>query len=149
MERDTDRSKIKGFTLVEVILAVLILALGLVTLFGLNTSVMSASLENSRRYQATLFARAIMTALESSSNKVDTISLNDGAYSVLQSILQQTPPIDAELMNGYTAELQIQPWKIAGVDYDGLYLAELKVLWGDRQEQSVKTSLILPASDNE
>ncbi len=137
-------SNVKGFTIFEVILAILVLAMGLVTLFGLNSSIMSANLTNTNRYQATLYARSIMTALETKSIDFQATTINDTAYNILQTILGQTPPIEPELMEGYSAELRFQPWKIAGIDYDNLQLTELTVYWGPRKDQSVQVSLVMP-----
>jgi Tfp pilus assembly protein PilV len=63
--------KISGFTLMEVTIAVLILSTALITLLGLQSSILKRSLRDEEKQQAMLLARTILSAIEVKNKDID------------------------------------------------------------------------------
>jgi len=63
---------ISAFTLMEVTIAVLILSTALITLLGLQSSLLTRSLRDEEKQQAMLLARSILSAIEVKNRDIDT-----------------------------------------------------------------------------
>lgn len=100
------RSGTRGFTLIEISIAIVVLAIGLVTLLGLQSSAIDRSIRDRNKQQAFLIARMVMAAIESEKDILDPKILTGTAYEVLNG-LGSNPPQSEEL-EGSPLELQTE-----------------------------------------
>ena len=70
---------LRGFTLIEVVIAVLILSAALVTLLGLQSSILHRALRDEEKQHAMLLARTILSAIEVKNKDID---IQDNVMSV-------------------------------------------------------------------
>lgn len=70
MGSETTHSE-KGFTIIEIVFAIVLLAGSLVVIIGLQTSVIQKALRDRNQERAALIARSVMTAIEDDPDLVD------------------------------------------------------------------------------
>lgn len=75
------KKKSLGFTLMEVTIAVVILSSALVTLLGLQSSILKRALRDEEKQQAMLVARTILSAIEVRNKDIE---VQDGVSTVQQ-----------------------------------------------------------------
>ena len=75
-----------GFTLMEVTIAVLILSTALVTLLGLQSSILARALKDEEKQQAMLIARTILSAIEIHSDEIDAQDSTSSVDDLLQKL---------------------------------------------------------------
>ena len=128
-----------GFTLVEVVIAILVLAGSLVVLLGLQSAAVTKALRDRNQLQAMLAARHIFAAVEvfqEFNDRDDTLPV----YQLLKD-LDALPDIgdsaeEEQLYAGMEAKIQISEWENPealaplGADINLLKRIYLQILWG-------------------
>lgn len=104
--------KRQGFTLIEVVVAIVILSLSLVTLLGMQASIVQQELRDQNRQSAMLAARWILSSLESN---VDGFQIGDqkGTVREILSKIEETPREMEESQGlNFPARLEVTEWEI-------------------------------------
>ena len=141
-----------GFTLVEVIFAIIILSSSLVVLLGLMSSSVSKSLRDRNQLYAMLIARNILSALEMEET-INDQNTTDTAYQLLKSLngFAREEPDERELYNGMDAELIVEDWETPAELMDQLQSTNtilkkiyLRVFWGVTQDDELEVVYFVP-----
>lgn len=75
-----------GFTLMEVVIAVMILSTALVTLLGLQSSILRRALRDEEKQQAMLLARSILSAIEIKNQDIETQEITVPIEDLLEQL---------------------------------------------------------------
>ena len=137
-----------GFTLIEIIIAVMILAVSLTTLLGLQSSATQTAIQTRNKQEAILTSRAIMSAIEYAGGVIKNQSTKGSASDVALRFLSQeaTAPIVAqEKRIPLTAALTIEDWPMEGLPANSLKKVTLTIGWGPKPEDSVTTYYFVAA----
>lgn len=110
-----------AFTLMEVVIAVVILASALVTLLGLQSSIITRTLRDEEKQQAMLVARGILSAIEVHLDKLEIQDRTVTAEELLKD-LAGSEVIDRDKDSeehddrfNFMAHLKVEPWGIPNV----------------------------------
>ena len=136
----------EGFTLVEVAVAIVVLALALTTLIGYQTRLMDTYVNERNRFRATLAAQYLVTFLEIETDPPDP---GDTSSELVDALRERG------YFSGDTLDTKLQDsmrdWKytqhVSSVDYaefqDILRRVELEVEWGPASTDRVSLVLFL------
>ncbi len=148
----TKKSKLKssaaGFTLIEIVIAVALLAVALTTLLGLQSAIVGNTLTSRDQMQATLIARSVLSGIEMKDAIADE---KGGSFSVEDAYRDYGipyPESEAEraTLQRFHVDMQVAPWKVAE-DESGMNKLELTVSWGDSHQQRVNFIYFAPTPD--
>lgn len=128
MHHSTEPSLEKGFTLIEILVALLILSIGLTSVFLLFTQALSVQEQSIGQTDAVHYAHSLFAETQS--------RLNQGAISIPSDGLESR----GELNSRYRYQLHMTPVP----EHRHLYRTEVTVFWntqGNDQKQTFKTVL--------
>lgn len=145
--------KLSGFTLIEVIFAIVILSGSLIVLLGLQSSAIDKALRDRNQLDAMLLARNILAALEIQEDIIDN-SVQGSALQLIKDF-NAVPAEDYEELERFSdfqADLQIEDWQTpaelaeqisdAGPLMKKLYL---KIFWSDLPDDQIEIVYFVPA----
>lgn len=140
-----------GFTLVEIVIAVAVLSISLITLLGLQASATSEAVRTRNKQSAMLMARRIMSNIELDTDLLTDKSVNGTAEELLNQFGTSDP---ADSSHGGTeatlmGDLNIQSWKIEGLPEDSIKRIQLKVSWSASPEDKVEVIYFVPSPGKE
>lgn len=144
----------KGFTLIEITIAILILAVSLVTLLGLQSSAVQESLRTRNKQKAMLLARQIMAAIENDEEPPETQNVTGRAYDILKKFapfekLGSGKDLEMKSESGADFETQftVEDWKIPKLPEKALRRVYLKVSWSPSPADSLEVVYFVPILD--
>lgn len=144
----TRRVKSRGFTLIEVIVALMILGGSLIVLLGLQTSIIDRTIRDEKMQQALLLARRLFTDLETSKVPPENMQTEGTFGEVYDQVAYpgaNAPEIAPEINQEFRANLTISSWGIPGVADDVMRKIELTIYWGRSNLDSITTTYFSPA----
>lgn len=135
----------RGFTLIEVTIAILILASGLVILLGLQSSSVERAVRDRDKLQAMLLAREILAAVESSKDPIEVQDRTTTAADILEDLLpgSQKPAVQDE-QNKFRVRFRVQNWELPNIDQQLIRRLDLVVSWSDSPLDSISIIYFLP-----
>jgi len=149
----------RGFTLMEVALALLLLAGALTVLLGLQSSSISRAVRDRHQQQAMLISRAILAAIEVSAERLETQDATDAPERLIEKITGAEMPRGEELSSGRTflANLRVDELEIPVPNKDPRFAENaiplkqvtLTVFWGDKPADQLRTVFVVPARPKE
>lgn len=129
----------KAFTLIEITIAVFMLASALVVLLGLEQSNISRTLNDQNRKIALGLARKVMSAIELEKIEINVDEEKDG--KVLDFFKQNNIEYDKDekdRLENFSVVLKASSPNLAGFEQDNLIkLIELKISWGETHRESL------------
>ncbi len=130
-----------GFTLIEISIAILMLATSLVVLIGLEQSSMQRAINDKDRRVALSVARRIMSDIEI---KKITIDIDQKKEDKLLNFLKQNDfeleddDIEKKNLEKFSIVLQASSPPLAGIEQDNLIkLIELTISWGETNREKL------------
>ncbi|RMG43385.1 MAG: hypothetical protein D6719_03830 [Candidatus Dadabacteria bacterium] len=145
----------RGFTLLEIAFAVLILAGSLIVILGLQSSVVEQTLQDKNRRHAMLMARRIMAAIEILEEPLEEQDTYAPALKVLQQILPAAnkdyladlPEDSIDLR--FMARLKVTNWgkEIPLVQNINMKRIDLTVSWGENKQNSYRVTYFMPGDE--
>ena len=138
-----------GFTLIEIVIAIMILAMSLVTLLGLQSASIDQSLRTRNKTRAMLAARQIMSVIETEGQTID-LQQKSGTVEDILSLFLKNPPKDSkeeqELLNteSLQAFLVVEKWEIKGLPKDVVRRIRLRISWSDSPVDSIEVVYFIP-----
>ena len=126
-----DGSRRGGFTLIEVVIALVILGGSLVVLLGLQSSIIERTIRDSKKQRAMLLARQILSAIEVAQTPPVPQSTDGSFKDVLNSVLtsnetnREESPEDAE----YHAQLEVESVGIPKLAPDAIRKITVTISW--------------------
>lgn len=138
-----------GFTLIEVMIALLMLASAASLLLGMQGASIARTLRDADAQQATLFARRFMTILEINS---DTATLSSFGETPALNILQQfglpepETPQEQAALSRLSVSLNVEEWQLPlpNTDQNSMQRLTLKVFWGPGVDDTFNVSYLMP-----
>lgn len=130
----------KGFTLLEIMIAVVILSIALVTLLSLQASVLSQEVRDKERQAALGIARQILTALEIREDPMEDGELNLRAGELLSMLYDNPTPNNSNVPEkglDYLATLSVSPRGIPTLSKNDLQEFKLTIRWGEGELDKV------------
>jgi len=117
-----------GFTLIEVVLAIAILAIALVPIFGYMINSQSVITHADRREKALILAQQNMETIKNMdySNIDNTIPID----------IDNTDP-DLDKYPDYSGELTVNPYVNSGGEDIKMKILIIEISWGDADENSI------------
>ncbi len=143
--------KSSGFTLIEVAIAVLILASALGVLLGMQSSVLSQTINDRKEQQAMLLARRILAALEVSEEILKVGVESSSAKDMLESFnIEVTDPDELKNLADLQATLQVSYSGMPGIDPEqAMKQIILRVYWGPAAADSFEVVYFVPNDENQ
>lgn len=149
--------KRRGFTLIEITIAVLILAGSLVILLGLQSSATARSVDDRVRQHAMLEARKILTALELAPEEPALGEIRGPVREVVSQIFQ---PLSTESMEDsarreawalpytFEATLRVERWELPRIE-DAMRRITVRVAWGPNPAEAYEVEYFIPHTAEE
>lgn len=139
-----------GFTLIEVVLAILILGAALSVLIGMQSSVLSQTLRDRNEQQAMLFARRILSSLEVTEETIKVGEQQTSAKKMLEDFnLLNEDEDDLVRLDSLQATLQVSFSGIPNVDEEAMKRILLRVSWSPAPEDSFEVVYYIPNDERE
>lgn len=136
-----------GFTLMEVTIAVVILAASLVTLLGLQSSIIRLTLRDDERQHSMLLARSILSAMEVHLDEVEPQDRTATAEEVLKG-LNITPPEDfqstKESLFKLSVHIVVDNWSIPKVGDDIMKRIRLSIFSDSTPDDAFEVLYFVP-----
>ena len=148
----------RGFTLIEIIFAVLTLSGGLIVLLGLQSSVTARSVDDAARQHAMLRAREILTAPELRREPLPITPFEGSVREVVEKILPNlSPPQSSDSTDGnsrFQVVLSIEPWgfTLPGVPLpldDVMRRVTLLIRWGSTPRTVYEITYFISKEDDD
>ena len=135
----------EGFTLIEITLAIFLLAVSLVTLLGLQASVIQRSLNDRNRLDAMLIARRVLSSIESGETPA---TVQDNLLPA--SLFFDEEDEKTEGTNEFShlkVQLKIEEWPIDAYPEAKIRRLLVRVMWGDEPDAGVSVYYFLPEDE--
>ena len=135
-----------GFTILEIIIAVMILAASLTTLLSLQTSAMSQALRTRNALEAMLASRAIMAGVEFAADELNEQKREGTVVDVARFFLKEealAPLIAKQSSVPLNAALIIEPWNLPKLEENTLLRLTLEVSWSPAPQDKIVTYYFL------
>jgi prepilin-type N-terminal cleavage/methylation domain-containing protein len=138
-----------GFTLIEIIIAILLLAGSLVILLGLQSSAMGRAVRDGHKLQAMLLARQILAAVETSKDPLGEENYSGPAIKALEDYVPNFRSLGQDLNSYETFQinLQIHDWELPIEDVKlpvKIKRADIAVSWSALPQDSVWVTYFVP-----
>lgn len=141
------RDQERGFTLIEMIFAVLLFAGSLTVLLGVQSSAVNRTLEDRARQQAMLTARELLAALEAREELPQDGVIVGTPQEVLRTLLDSADGeirLEEEQANPLEARLSVEPWGLPGIDAEVVKRILVEVRWGPESRDAVLVTYFAP-----
>jgi prepilin-type N-terminal cleavage/methylation domain-containing protein len=144
----------RGFTFIEVIIAVMLLAAATSVLIGLESSAVQRLIRDRNTQQAMLAARRIMSMIEINQ---DNLSISNQLQGPVATVLSQigAPAISDEqekiALEALNASVMIEPWTPPGnnIEENSMNRITLSIAWGPASDEAFTILYFIPAEDKE
>lgn len=135
----------RGFTLIEVTMAILVLSSALVVLLGMQSSLLGLSVSDRQRQGAMLLARRILSSIEISEEQAAGEKSGDGAQMLSEYIdTKDMDRTDLEQLRNYSVYVVSTPVGIPALAEDALYRISVTVAWGDSPSDRMEVLYFIP-----
>jgi type II secretory pathway pseudopilin PulG len=135
-----------GFTLIEIAIAIFLLATSLTIILSLQSSVISRSINDRSRVQAMLTARRILAGIETGDTEIKDETVVKPVVEYLGNLARQE---DLDSLKDMNLELKSEPWTIA--QYEDLKIKKitLTISWGTAFDQNLAIYFFVPEEESE
>jgi prepilin-type N-terminal cleavage/methylation domain-containing protein len=143
------RSRRSGFTMLEIMIAISILAVAVVPSLGLNNASLSRLYQNEKEFRAILIARQVMSFFEASGRSPNPQESDGEALQIVNELgrfttgIPYTHPNPLEL-DGFYIFLKVDPLQIENFPDDKLLKVSVVVSWGTEVKDSLELIHIVP-----
>lgn len=134
-----------GFTFIELLFAVVILAAAILPIYGLQTTALDRVARNENELQATLIARQLLSFVEGSEGNLRSTNRELRADDALRQIARGTKgldyqPANLDVLTHYSVVFVVEPWTIQLTEKLPIPLQRLRleVSWGPSSRDRVK-----------
>lgn len=135
-----------GFTLIEIGIAIFLLAISLTILLGLQSSVVSRSIDDRHRLQAMLLARRVISGIETGDIAADPQEVSTPA---LQFLGDSARPEDESTLRDLVVNMKVEPWTIPGYDDLKIRRINLSIGWNNDAESQVSIFYFVPEEEDD
>jgi prepilin-type N-terminal cleavage/methylation domain-containing protein len=140
-----------GFTLIEILIAVVILALAVTTVSGLQSAALSGTRQSAHRVQALLIARQIFALYDSVEPDLAEFSHEGTPSQVMQRLSELEPPPGSlsDLDSPYFVTVSLAPWSVENLPPGALWRLLVTVRWSNNPRDSLEVPYFVTQQDEE
>lgn len=135
-----------GFTLIEVLIALLVLATSMIVILSLQGSIMSRTVQDSRAQRALLASRLILSLIEAQEATLPLVNDQGNAAEVIRAIAPEGGNLPASFnpqdLFDIQASITTQPWTPGGIAANSLKKFVVTLRWGDGPSESLETTYL-------
>lgn len=149
--RPSNLTSRNGFTMIEIMIAVMILAGSLVVILGLEASLTRQALRTKNKQIAMLLARRVLAGIEASENVPEDQDVTEPMPKLLDkfagvSLTEKSESKQAELQNQetYIGHLLVATTPIQGLEENAVKRITLNVSWSDQPSDSIVIDYFIP-----
>lgn len=135
-----------GFTLIEIMIAIFLLASSLTILLGLQSAVVSRAINDQSRAQAMLVARRILAGIETGEIETPEGESSKSAREQLGALVR---PEDSTLLDDITINMLSEPWEVPNFEKFKIRKITLNLVWGPSQEQQTGLYYFIPEDEGQ
>ena len=135
-----------GFTLIEIAIAIFLLATSLTIILSLQSSVISRSINDRSRVQAMLVARRILAGIETGDTEVKDETVIKPVVEYLGNLAR---PEDLDSLKGMNLELKTEPWTIPQFEDLKIKKITLTISWGTVFDQNLAIYFFVPEDEDD
>lgn len=136
--------KARGFTLLEVLISVVILALAFATVSSLQSATITATLRMGNKQQAILVTRQLISAVEEDLNRVTIQQLEGPPSEVYRTIFDgQKMSIQQELDQLFHVKYAAEQWGVPNIPPEALIKITITISWGQAEADSLTTTYLI------
>ena len=156
--RPKQEMKAAGFTLMEVTIALLVLASALVVLLGLQSSSVQRAVRDRSQQEAMLAARSILAAIEIGAEDLETQDTTDSAAALFEKLTGGARQDEEDrLSEKYQANLRVEELEIPVPNTDPKFAENpirlkqviLTVFWGESPNDQLRVVFLVPSDYKE
>ena len=151
LKRRPGRARHSGFTLIEISIAILTLAVALITLLGLQSASLERALRDKDKQQAMLLARSILAYIESRQEPLDIQDRTDSVKQILETLMENQPAsreLD-QAMETFQANLKVEYWPIPGTSENSIKRITTRIFWSEDVLDSLEIVYFIPNEDSQ
>lgn len=146
-----------GFTLIEVLIALLILATSMIVILSLQGSIMSRTVQDGRAQRALLASRLILSLIEAQEDTLPLVNDQGNASSIIKAVAPEGGNLPTSFnpadYSDIQASISTQPWATEGISVNSLKKFVVTLRWGDGPGEFLETTYLgteeLKNEDNE
>lgn len=139
----------QAFTLIEVTIAILVLASALAVLLGLQSSLLGLSIGDRQRQDATLLARRILSIIEAAPQHSPGEQSGDGLKMLGEYVsLDDIQASEMERLRSFQVQIDTTTMGIPGLAEDALYRIVLSVSWGPAPQDRIEVLYFDPNTES-
>lgn len=144
--RRTGDAVVRGFTLIELIFAVLLFAGSLTVLLGVHSSAVSRTLEDRARQQALLAARKVLAAIEARDEIPPDGELVGTPQEVARTLLESSAGeiLEEDEETPLEVRLVVEPWGLPNINEEVIKRVTVEVRWSEIARDSVVVTYFVP-----
>jgi len=135
MDNDNERSSKRGFTLIEILIALTIMGLATVTILGLESSILSSTVRSEQRITALSLARLVLTQLEYDPPQ-ESIKTAGDIKQILEQLGSSPLPINLNFPE-FQVSVSVNQITQSVIPPNTLMLASVTVSWSEYATDSV------------
>jgi prepilin-type N-terminal cleavage/methylation domain-containing protein len=138
--RNAEKQRNGGFTLIEILIAVVILALAVTTVSGLQSAALSGTRQSAHRVQALLIVRQIFALYDSVEPDIAEFSYEGTPSQVMQKLSQlDSPPGSlSDVDSPYFVNVSLTPWSVENLPPGALWRLLVTVRWSNDPRDSLE-----------
>lgn len=136
-----------GFTLVEVLLAIVVLAAGVTTIYGLQAANARATLQISNENQAVLLARQFFATLDARpepSPPVGEQTVEGTFEDIYRGIGMKAPPFSEDALARYRVTMVVDQWTVGDLLKRPMRRMQLTIRWGGTARDHITLTYFFP-----
>jgi prepilin-type N-terminal cleavage/methylation domain-containing protein len=141
-----------GFTLIEIIIAVMILAVSLTTLLGMQSAATQTAIKTRNKQEAMLAARTILSGIEFAGDTVRNTTAQGTASEIALRFLSKeavAPIVAKEQKIPLRAKLVIEYWPMQDLRKEALQRVTLTMSWSSQPGDSMTFYYFITARELE
>ncbi len=139
----------EGFTLIEIILAIMLLAAGLSVILGLQSSAVDQTIRDRNKEFALLAGRRILSTIETGDGDVEILEKDEPMNKLLQSfgaIDPNSKEDDLTRLAEFQGHIKVENWGIPEINPNAMKKISLEISWSDSPRDMVQLIYFVPAT---
>lgn len=141
------RAREEAFTLVEVLIAIVLLAAGVTTLYGLQAANTRTTLQIANEHHAVLLARQFFATMDVRPDGAPPVSERtvEGSFQELYGAIgMKPPPLSEDARVRFRVRMIVDTWALGDLLPKPMRRMQLRVFWGPLDRDGVTLTYFLP-----
>jgi prepilin-type N-terminal cleavage/methylation domain-containing protein len=141
----------RGFTILEVLVAVVVLAAAILPILGVQSAALERVIRNEQEQKAVLIARQVLSFIEGSEQVLGTSRAEKSALELLQELASgakgvEYDPVNKVQLRQFNALFVVEPWSIEMLGDTTLLRVVLEISWSEAPRDRIQIAYLVPPS---